>query len=87
MVRKCSLWRTGLSNRRACLYIRFLLSPLALLHPVHSLHSLPQAERGCRLGGSVCLLPEQRQLFFRGLEGVDSFDTNPHKGLLVGWEW
>jgi glutamate/tyrosine decarboxylase-like PLP-dependent enzyme len=37
--------------------------------------------------GVFALLPEHRQLFFQGLQGVDSFDTNPHKGLLVGWEW
>ena len=37
--------------------------------------------------GAFAILPEQREAHFRGLEGADSYDVNPHKALLCGWEW
>lgn len=47
----------------------------------------------CRLhvdaawAGAFAILPAQREAHFRGLEGADSYDVNPHKALLCGWEW
>lgn len=37
--------------------------------------------------GCFALLPEVRERYFQGLEGVDSFIMNPHKGLLVNYGW
>ena len=37
--------------------------------------------------GAFAVLPEQRELHFRGIDEADSFDLNPHKALLCGWEW
>lgn len=37
--------------------------------------------------GAFAILPEQREEHFGGLEGADSYDVNPHKALLCGWEW
>lgn len=37
--------------------------------------------------GVFACLPDQHDLYFQGLEGVDSFSTNPHKGMLVTFDW
>ena len=37
--------------------------------------------------GCFAVLPEVRQAYFQGLEGAESFITNPHKGLLVNYGW
>lgn len=38
--------------------------------------------------GVYGMLPEvQEQGWFQGLELADSFDTNPHKGLLTNFDW
>ncbi|KAL6777837.1 hypothetical protein ACKKBG_A15860 [Auxenochlorella protothecoides x Auxenochlorella symbiontica] len=36
--------------------------------------------------GVFACLPDQHDLYFQGLEGVDSFSTNPHKGMLVTFD-
>lgn len=36
--------------------------------------------------GSFALIPELHQKYFCGIEKVDSYDMNPHKGLLTGWD-
>ena len=33
------------------------------------------------------MLPELREHYFQGLDKVDSYDFNPHKGMLTGWDW
>lgn len=37
--------------------------------------------------GAFAILQEQREAHFGKLDQVDSYDVNPHKGLLCGWEW
>lgn len=37
--------------------------------------------------GAFAILPEQRALYFQGLDAVDSFAFNGHKALCCGWEW
>ncbi|KAI7846406.1 hypothetical protein COHA_000116 [Chlorella ohadii] len=61
------------------------VDPVGELAPVARSHGM-WLHVDAAWAGAFAILPAQREAHFRGLEGADSYDVNPHKALLCGWE-